>query len=106
MVTLSIIRPQIERQALVNAFNSEGLHIEVEITYDFRQFCLRVRDDGRGIDPGVLEKGGRADHWGLQGMKERAGRIGAQLELEPTRDWNRSRVDGSRGSGLSSPWQA
>ena len=72
----------IGREALLNAFaHSAALHIELEITYDSRQFRLRVRDDGRGIDPGILEKGGRDDHWGLQGMRERAVRIGAQLEL-------------------------
>jgi len=53
----------------------------VEITYDPRQFRLRVRDDGRGIDPGILEDGGRSDHWGLQGMRERAQKIGGQLKL-------------------------
>jgi signal transduction histidine kinase len=42
---------------------------------------LRIRDDGRGIDPEILGKGGRADHWGLQGMRERARRVGASLEL-------------------------
>jgi signal transduction histidine kinase/streptogramin lyase len=72
----------IGREALMNALtHSRGLHIEVEITYDSRQFRLRVRDDGRGIDPGVLEKGRRDDHWGLPGMRERATKIGAQLEL-------------------------
>jgi signal transduction histidine kinase len=71
----------IGREALINALvHSEGLHVEVEITYDARQFRLRIRDDGRGIDADILEKG-RTDHWGLQGMRERAGRIGAQLEL-------------------------
>ena len=29
--------------------------IEVEIRYDHKRFRLRVRDDGKGIDPGVLE---------------------------------------------------
>jgi ligand-binding sensor domain-containing protein/signal transduction histidine kinase len=72
----------IGREALINALvHSEGLHVEVEITYDARQFRLRIRDDGRGINADILEKGGRADHWGLQGMRERAIRIGAQLEL-------------------------
>ena len=72
----------IGREALLNALtHSGGLHIEVEITYDFRKFRLRIRDDGRGIDPGILGKGGRTDHWGLQGMRERARRIGARLDL-------------------------
>jgi ligand-binding sensor domain-containing protein len=72
----------IGREALSNALNhSEGLHIEVEITYDAREFRLRVRDDGRGIDPEVLEKGARDGHWGLPGMRERASKIGGQLEF-------------------------
>jgi signal transduction histidine kinase len=72
----------IGREALINALtHSECLHVEVEIIYDPRQFRLRVRDDGRGIDPGIIEEGNRPDHWGLQGMRERAERIGGQLEL-------------------------
>ena len=53
----------------------------MEIIYDSREFRLRIRDDGRGIDPAILETGGRADHWGLQGMRERAHRIGGKLDL-------------------------
>jgi signal transduction histidine kinase/ligand-binding sensor domain-containing protein len=72
----------IGREAVVNALaHSEGLHVEVEITYDSKQFRLRIRDDGRGIDAGILKKGGRDGHWGLQGMRERAGKIGADLKL-------------------------
>ena len=70
------------REAIINALShSEGQHVEVEITYDLRQFRLRVRDDGRGIDPKILEEGGRPDHWGLQGMRERAQKIGGQLNF-------------------------
>jgi len=72
----------IGREALINALaHSGGLHVEVEIMYDPRQFRLRVRDDGRGVDPTILEKGGRPGHWGMQGMRERAQGIGAQLGL-------------------------
>jgi signal transduction histidine kinase/ligand-binding sensor domain-containing protein len=72
----------IGREALVNSLtHSEARNIEVEIIYDSHEFRLRVRDDGRGIDPNVLKKGGRADHWGLQGMRERAHRIGGKLDL-------------------------
>jgi nitrate/nitrite-specific signal transduction histidine kinase len=42
---------------------------------------LRVRDDGRGIDPKVLEAGGRAGHWGLPGVRERAQRLGVRLDF-------------------------
>ena len=72
----------IGREAIINALtHSEGQHVEAEITYDSRQFRLRVRDDGRGIEPKILEAGGRAGHWGLQGMHERAQKIGGQLRF-------------------------
>ncbi|MBV8834012.1 MAG: hypothetical protein JO108_32835, partial [Acidobacteriaceae bacterium] len=55
--------------------------IEAEIRYEDRAFRLRVRDDGKGIDPNVLQAGGRTGHWGLTGMRERAHAIGGQLEI-------------------------
>jgi signal transduction histidine kinase/ligand-binding sensor domain-containing protein len=87
----------IGREALINALrHSGGLHVEVEIAYHPKQFCLRVRDDGRGIDPEVLQQGGRPDHWGLQGMRERAQTMGAQLRL-------RSRPEGGTEVELMVP---
>jgi signal transduction histidine kinase/ligand-binding sensor domain-containing protein len=72
----------IGREALVNALShSQGQHVELEITYDAKQFRLRIRDNGRGIEPKILEKGRRDGHWGLQGMRERAQKIGGQLEF-------------------------
>jgi nitrate/nitrite-specific signal transduction histidine kinase len=41
---------------------------------------MRVRDNGCGIDPQVLNSG-RAGHWGLTGMRERATRIGGLLKI-------------------------
>jgi signal transduction histidine kinase/ligand-binding sensor domain-containing protein len=70
------------REAIVNAFNhSGGRHIEVEITYGSKEFRLRVRDDGHGIDPSLVATGGREDHWGLTGMRERAQRIGGHFDI-------------------------
>jgi ligand-binding sensor domain-containing protein/signal transduction histidine kinase len=72
----------IGREALINAYTHSGApHVEVEIIYDPKQFRLRVRDDGRGVESTVLEEGGRSGHWGLPGMRERARKMGAQLEL-------------------------
>jgi signal transduction histidine kinase len=42
---------------------------------------LRVRDDGRGIDPVVLANQGLEGHCGLRGMPERAGLIGGTLAV-------------------------
>jgi len=40
-----------------------------------------VRDDGKGIDPNVLESEGRAGHWGLHGMRERSELVGGKLDV-------------------------
>jgi signal transduction histidine kinase/ligand-binding sensor domain-containing protein len=72
---------RIAREALTNAFrHAHASNIEVEITYGSASFCVRVRDNGRGIDPQTLD-GGRQGHWGLSGMRERARNIGAQLRI-------------------------
>jgi signal transduction histidine kinase len=72
----------IGREAIINALtHSEGRNVEVEISYESRQFRLRVRDDGHGINQKILKEGGRPDHWGMQGMRERANKIGAELKI-------------------------
>jgi signal transduction histidine kinase len=71
----------ITREALRNAFShARAHHIETEITYAERLFRLRVRDDGEGIAPAILEEG-RPGHYGLPGMRERARQIGAKLSI-------------------------
>jgi signal transduction histidine kinase len=73
---------RIARELLRNAFqHAQARQIEAEIRYDHAQLRLRIRDDGKGIDPNVLQEGGRAGHWGLPGIRERANRIGARLNL-------------------------
>jgi signal transduction histidine kinase len=42
---------------------------------------VRIRDDGKGMDRTVMDRGGRAGHWGLTGVRERAQRIGAELDF-------------------------
>jgi signal transduction histidine kinase len=72
----------IGREALINALTHSGApNVEVEITYDPKQFRLRVRDDGRGVESSVLEEGARSGHWGLPGMRERARKMGAEFAL-------------------------
>jgi signal transduction histidine kinase/ligand-binding sensor domain-containing protein len=73
---------RIAREVLRNAFrHSQARRIEAEILYDEDQLRLRVRDDGKGMDPQVLEKGRRPGHWGLQGVRERAQQMGAKLDV-------------------------
>ena len=73
---------RIAREVLRNAFQHAcARRIEAAIQYGPDLFRLRIRDDGKGIDPAVLQEGARAGHWGLPGIRERAKRIGAQLKL-------------------------
>jgi signal transduction histidine kinase len=72
---------RIAREALGNAFrHAQASQIEADITYGESLLKLRIRDDGKGIDPKHLHSG-RDGHWGLPGMRERAREIGAQLEM-------------------------
>jgi len=79
-----ILRDEVYRmtgEAMRNAFrHARARRIEVEIRYDARELRVRVRDDGIGIDASVLQEG-RAGHYGLPGMRERAKSIGGQLEV-------------------------
>jgi signal transduction histidine kinase len=66
---------------LRNAFiQGRASQIETEISYGKRLFQLRIRDNGKGISASILEEG-RAGHYGLLGMRERASRLGGKLEI-------------------------
>jgi signal transduction histidine kinase/ligand-binding sensor domain-containing protein len=72
---------RISREALRNAFrHAQANHVEAEVTYGARELRVRIRDDGKGIDAEQLSAG-RARHWGLTSMRERAAQISAQLSL-------------------------
>jgi len=73
---------RIARELLRNAFrHAQARQIEADIRFEDRLLRVLIRDDGKGIEPEVVEAGGRAGHWGLMGMRERAKRIGARLEF-------------------------
>jgi signal transduction histidine kinase/ligand-binding sensor domain-containing protein len=72
----------IGREALGNAFSHSGArHIVAEISYQPGALHVRVRDDGCGIDEGVLKAGYRSGHWGLPGMRERADKMRGELRV-------------------------
>jgi signal transduction histidine kinase len=71
----------IAREAVRNAFrHAQARNIEAQITYNGSSFQLRIRDDGNGIDPGIVAEG-RACHYGVPGMRERARRVGGKLDV-------------------------
>ena len=80
-----ILRDEVYRiagEAVRNAFtHAQARRIEVEIRYDERRFRLRVRDDGKGIAPKLMNEDGRTGHYGLRGMRERAKLLGGKLAM-------------------------
>jgi len=80
-----LIRDEVYRivgEALRNAFrHAQAKRVEMDLHYDSRELRLRIRDDGKGIDPQVLGAGGRPGHHGLPGMRERAELAGGKLSV-------------------------
>lgn len=78
-------------EAIRNACaHSGGSRLEIELEYG-RNLTLRVRDDGQGIDQLTLNSG-KAGHFGLLGMRERAERIGAELSIVSSPDGTEVRL--------------
>src|SRR2546423_10472403 len=59
--------------------HSGASRLEVELRYA-NDLALRVGDNGIGIRPGIADRG-KDGHYGLQGMRERAVRIGGKLTV-------------------------
>jgi signal transduction histidine kinase len=80
-----VVRDEIYRiaaEALRNAFrHAAPRRVEVEIRYANDEFRMRVRDDGKGVNPAVLAGQGAEGHYGLRGMRERATLIGGKLDV-------------------------
>lgn len=78
-----IVRDEVYRigyEAIRNSIvHSHATRLQVELRYE-QDLYLRVKDNGVGIEPVVLSQG-KGGHFGLQGMKERATRIGGKLTL-------------------------
>jgi len=78
---------RIAAEALRNAFRHAGAaRVDVAISYDVRDFRLRVRDDGNGMDAAVMDAGSREGHFGLSGMRERAAVVGGVLTVRSPAD--------------------
>lgn len=71
----------IAREALANAVrHARAAQIEIVVVCGRRTMSVTVSDDGVGLDAHTLAHG-RAGHWGLTGMRERAARVGAVLDI-------------------------
>ena len=77
----------IGREALTNAFtHANAQNIVAELNYQPGALHICVRDDGKGIEEGVLKAGYRSGHWGLPGMRERANRMRGELRVVRPRE--------------------
>jgi len=77
---------QIAREAFRNAvLHARARVVEVHVEWHDERFSLRVRDDGVGLDAGLITRG-RDGHWGLQGMRERTRQVGGSLEIRSEGD--------------------
>jgi signal transduction histidine kinase len=71
---------RIGSEAIRNALKHSGANsIQVELAY-VNGLRLLVRDEGTGIPEEVLHSG-KEGHFGLEGMRGRADRIGGSLEI-------------------------
>jgi ligand-binding sensor domain-containing protein len=78
-----VVRDEVYRigyEAIRNACaHSEASRLSVDLSY-MENLTLRVRDNGKGIDPDVAAEG-KGGHFGLIGMYERASRVRGKLTL-------------------------
>jgi signal transduction histidine kinase/ligand-binding sensor domain-containing protein len=71
----------IAKEAILNAVRHSSAHnIQVTIAWGWLGFKVSVTDDGCGIDAFTLENG-KALHWGLVGMRERAKQLKGHLRI-------------------------
>lgn len=78
-----VVRDEIYRiayEAIRNAcVHSRASQLDVELKYA-QNLAIRVSDNGVGIPSEILNQG-KNGHYGLQGMRERAERIGGKLKI-------------------------
>jgi len=67
-------------EAVANVRKHAQAHaVRIDVHYGWRACTVVIADDGRGIPAEFLD--GRIGHWGLIGMRERAGLIKARLDI-------------------------
>jgi signal transduction histidine kinase len=81
----------IAREALWNAVtHARARTVDVRLRYTQSALVVTIADDGIGLPDGLDTELGRAGHWGIPGMRERAHTLGATLT-----------VDSARGAGTT-----
>ncbi len=72
------------QEAVANAHkHAQARAISIRLSYADKLVALAITDDGRGFDVGSAASAAQG-HFGLQGVRERAGRIGGFLTIAST----------------------
>ena len=75
---------RVATEAVANAVrHADAAQVSVRLAYGPAAVRLTVEDDGAGFDVDRVART-RAGHWGLLGIRERAARVGASLDV---RSW-------------------
>ena len=80
--TIEVALVRTLQEAIANTIkHAKARTVRVELAYESREVRLTITDDGAGflVDPAFRAYGG---HWGLVGMKERAGQLCGSVEVE------------------------
>ena len=73
---------KIAQEALTNALrHAEAENIRIDLAFDAKKLRMTIADDGRGF-ASTLYSAGWNGHFGLQGMRERAQNIEAELSVD------------------------
>ena len=71
------------REAISNAIlHSQGDHVSCEVDFKDGGLFLLIQDDGVGISEEVRAARAASGHWGLLGMRERAGKLNAKMTID------------------------
>ena len=69
----------IGQEAVRNAVrHAEAKHVKIDLNFEAKKLRMTIADDGRGFESTPISSGPDG-HFGLQGMRERAEQIGAEL---------------------------
>lgn len=72
----------IVREGLRNAFeHSHAQDIRVTLSYVKRSLRISIRDNGVGVSDQYLKLRQNEGHWGMEGMRERAEKLGGRLTV-------------------------
>jgi signal transduction histidine kinase len=78
---------RIAQEAITNACkHAQARTIQTTADYSAAQFKLTIADDGVGFVQGEVKSDGQSGHFGLKGMRSRAKKIKAQLEISSAKD--------------------